>query len=226
LPFAALAGLPGMSQFRTPYRFQIPAAVNLAIATAFVIAWWSKHHARTASAAAVALAGLVFADLGIHRLRDGFPLQTRTHHPVYETLASTPGSGILLEVPLGVRTGTDVVGSGETLTFHQPVHRRRLINGFAARAPLAALRDYRESPALMLLADEPPPAGDVAQDFERRLRDLLVDYVVVHPQLLSAGRRGAIMDLLMSTRELEPFYADEGIIVLRRVLRRRADQAT
>lgn len=84
--------------------------------------------------------------------------------------------------PVGVRTGTDRIGPGEALSFHQPIHRKRLINGSTSRLPLAALEYYRASPSIMFLAGEPPPPGDLAADLQRRLRELRVGYVIVHPE--------------------------------------------
>jgi len=61
------------------------------------------------------------------RAASGFPLQTLGHHPVYATLAADHDARAILEVPVGLRTGTDLIGTGEILSFHQSIHRRRLI---------------------------------------------------------------------------------------------------
>ena len=70
---------------------------------------------------------------------NGFQVQTLAGHPVYTMIAGDTKPGIVLEVPFGVRSGTDRIGTGERLNFYQPRHRRRMINGMIARVPLVAL---------------------------------------------------------------------------------------
>jgi hypothetical protein len=50
----------------------------------------------------------------------------------------------------------------------------------------------------------------------RILHDLDVSYVVVHPQLLSDGRRQAVASLMESVDELERVYDDREVLVFRR----------
>jgi hypothetical protein len=104
--------------------------------------------------------------------------------PVYEQIARDERDCVVLEVPVGVRSGTDQIGSGESLSYYQPVHHKRMLNGMIGRVPLAALDYYRSSPALMFLAHERRPPGDVAADLRIKLRDLRVGYVVIHPEMM------------------------------------------
>jgi hypothetical protein len=215
-PFDVLRRLPGMAQFRTPYRFQIPAALGAAICVAFAVVWLGER-VRRRNAVTVLVAAVVVIDTAVCRAVSGFPLQTRRHHPVYATLAADHDARAILEVPVGIRTGTDLIGTGETLSFHQSIHRRRLINGMIARVPLEALDYYRRSPALMFLADQADaPASDLSADLTRVLDDLGAAYVVVHPQLLSESRRPAIVSLIEGLAELERIYEDDEIVVFRR----------
>jgi len=216
LPFMLLRKLPTMAQFRAPYRFQIPAAIGLCVALGVVVAHLMEGlgpgRGRRLFAGALAL---VIGDLIIQRAVSGFPMQTMTHEPLYETIHRDPRDILILEVPVGVRTGTDRIGPGEALGFHQPVHQKRLINGSTSRLPLAALEYYRSSPIIMFLAGETPPPGDLAADLQRRLKDLKVGYVIVHPAMLEPNRLKGIVDLLGAAPNLVHMEATPGLIAFR-----------
>jgi hypothetical protein len=204
LLFSLLRRLPTFAQFRAPYRFQIPAAIGLAVSAAVVLAWVLPRLSRR-SARMVLVGGVILGagDLVAHRLAFGFETQTMSRDPLYEEIGLDQRDCLVLEVPVGIRTGTDRIGPGEALSFHQPVHRKRLISGSTSRMPLTALAYYRSSPAIMFLAAETPPPGDVAVDLERRMLELNVGYVVVHPDMLERERLGRILELLSSTRGLQ-----------------------
>jgi hypothetical protein len=156
---------------------------------------------------AEALAWLVLtvvADAFAHRGAFGFPTHVIRVDPVYDAIARMPGDFVLLEVPLGVRCGTDVIGRGDDFMLFQTVHGKRMINGYPSRVPLVALAYYRKSPAFMFLAGEQPPAGDIAADLDARLRELNVGVIVVHPGELPAERLTAILALLRQRQDLEP----------------------
>lgn len=134
-------------------------------------------------------------DLIAYRAARGVALQTMPGEPIYAQIAVDPTDRLVLEIPFGVRTGTDRIGPGEIFTFYQPQHRKRLINGFVARGPLEALDYYRRSPALMLLAGEPLPPGDVDADLRTQLRTLNVGYVVIHTDQMASGWRERVLDV-------------------------------
>jgi hypothetical protein len=217
LPFALIRTLPGLSQFRTPYRFQIPAAIGMAVTAGITLSRLlgslsAKTGRRMLSAVAVLLAGEVVA----HRLADGFPIQTMPPEPFYAEIARDPRDCLVLDIPVGVQTGTDRIGSGQALIFYQPVHHKRLISGYVSRAPLAALDYYRKSPALMLLANETPPPGDLEADLIRRIDELHVGYVVVHPGLVDGDRLGRIMELLNRTVDLVRLPSTGDLVAFKR----------
>jgi hypothetical protein len=203
LPFAALRELPGMGQFRTPYRFQLPAAIGLAIAAAATIGRMPSARQRVAVAVLVAVTA---GDVLAQRVVRGFPLSTMPDEPVYTAIARDPRDVVVLEVPFGVRTGTDRIGPGEEFNFYQPIHRKRMINGMLARAPLAALAFYRASPAFMFLAEEATPSrAVVVEDLRRQLRDLRIGYVVMHADRVDERWRALFIEALASVPELERF---------------------
>ena len=173
LPFALIRGLPGLSQFRTPYRFQMPAALGMSVAGGLVLARLvAPLQARTARGLLAVVGVFIAGDAVAHRLLEGFSIQTMPSEPFYAEIARDPRDCLVLEIPVGVRTGTDRIGPGEALSFYQATHGKRLINGFAARVPLVALNYYRQSPALMMLANESPPPGDIESDLKSRLNEL------------------------------------------------------
>jgi hypothetical protein len=216
LLFSLVRRLPTMAQFRAPYRFQIPAAIGFAVSLGITLAWLAQRR-RSRSGRALLVAGIVLvtSDLLAQRLVHGFAMQTMTHDPLYDRIAHDARDCLILEVPVGVRTGTDRIGPGETLSFHQPVHRKRLINGSTSRLPLATLEYYRSSPALMFLAGEPPPPGDLQADLQCKIRDLKVGYVVVHPDMLHSDHLQEVVALLERAPNLRRFDSGPGPIAFR-----------
>ena len=217
LPFALIRGLPGLSQFRAPYRFQMPAALGMSVAGGLALSRLvARLHARTARLVLTVVGVLIAGDAVAHRLLEGFSIQTMASEPFYAEIARDPRDCLVLEIPVGVRTGTNRIGPGEALSFYQATHGKRLINGFAARVPLVALNYYRRSPALMLLANESPPPGDIESDLKSRLDELHVGYVVVHPEMVEPDRLPQVLDLLSRTGDLRRVPSSGDLIVFRR----------
>jgi hypothetical protein len=216
LLFSLVATWPGFEQFRTPYRFQIGASLGLTVLMGIVLAWLLETlrapQARRVLAGFVVLAA---ADLLAHRLISGFPIQTMQKHALYDTIARDPLDYVILEVPVGVRTGTDRIGPGEALSFYQPIHHKRLISGSTSRMPAAALDYYRASPAIMLLAAETPPAGDPVVDLRRLIAELKIGYVVIHRDMLLPQRLREALDLLEGIDTARRVDADAELIAFR-----------
>jgi hypothetical protein len=203
LPFALLRRMPGMGMFRTPYRFQIPAAIAMTLVLARVM---SRTPSGPWRGVLVGTAALVFtAQTGLRRAIDGFDSHAVSIEAIYRIIADTPGDFSVLEVPFGVRSGSDVIGKfGDRLMLYQTTHHKRMFNGYLSRVPLAALAYYRSSPAFMFLAGERPPPGDVSSDLDARLRDLDVGYIVLHPEMIEAHRLAEISALLSARGDLDP----------------------
>ncbi len=205
LPFAALRLVPGLAQFRTPYRFQMAAAIGMCMVAALLATTWLERRTHGQRRLAIlALTLLILADAAALRLHDGFPVQTMPVESIYARIAADPDDCVVLEVPFGVRTGTDRIGFGERFTFYQPIHQKRLINGMVARGPIAALNYYRQSPAFMFLAHEAVPPGDIAADLRHQLSALKVGYVVVHRQFMDAEWAAQVVAMLDSQAGLRP----------------------
>ena len=151
MPFALVRLLPGLEHFRTPYRFQIPAAVGMTLALASLLTHLSGRltgpdqlHASRVKKVALVLSMAVGVDVVAHRMVGGFATHKFAEEPVYRDIAQVPGNFAILEVPFGVRSGTSVIGRGDDLMFYQPVHGKRLINGYLSRIPVAALDTYSQ----------------------------------------------------------------------------------
>src|SRR5581483_1417555 len=109
LPFALLRQLPGLSMFRTPYRFQIPAAIAMTLVLARVMLQVQSARWRSV---VFGTAALVFiGQTGFRRAVDGFHSHPVSFEPIYRTIAETPGDFTVLEIPFGVRSGSDRIGT-------------------------------------------------------------------------------------------------------------------
>jgi hypothetical protein len=76
-------------------------------------------------------------------------------------------------------------------------------NAFIARVPIDVFAFYRQSSALRFLANEPYDTGRVAEDFDAKLRQLDVGFVLVHPSMLDRDRADAILVMLRGRSDLE-----------------------
>jgi hypothetical protein len=218
LPFALLRHLPGLANFRTPYRFAMPAAFGAIVSLGLVLHAVTKRLDRRARSLVVC--GLVLVALADEaRVRHARPFMIREMplQPIYEQIGRDPTPSVLLEIPVGVRNGTDRIGAeGEILTFYQPIHGKRLVNGIATRSPTAAIDYGRASPALMYLAGETPPPGDVMADLQKKMAELRVGYVVVHPDMMKPERVAPTLGMLAKIPGLTRIAEDPDLFAWRR----------
>ncbi len=222
LPFLALRSLPGLDQFRTPYRFAVPASLGIAIAGARVLdivfgrlkrAWAQRM------AVAVAVA-CVFADARIQTWPpEPFPGQRYPTPAVYGAIAADPRDGLVLEVPVGFRSGIERFGPdrADTLVYHQLVHGKRLINGMVARLPSGIFAYYRSSPALRVLAGEALRLdGGVRADFDAKIAGLDVRWIVVHRDLIDAATAARAEALIAGRPDFRPIEQTATLAAWRR----------
>lgn len=198
LPFAFLRGLPGLAHFRTPYRFGVPAVVGSSVAAGIAFgrlsAGWSHGRAWALTSVAIGLA-LVEA-----LWAQPFLAQRYEADPVYERVRQTPGDFVVVDVPLGVRSGIDEFGRGETLQYFHTLHGKRGVNGMVARVPAAVFDYYRSSAAFRFLACDAsvpvPSDGALVDDVVARFRELGVGYVLVHTDRLSSSEVERVVSVL------------------------------
>lgn len=195
----------------------MPAALGMSVAGGLLLSRIvAPLEAKNARRFLAIVGVLIAGDAVAHRFLEGFSIQTMASEPFYAKIGRDPRDCLVLEVPVGVRTGTDRIGPGETLSFYQPTHGKRLINGFAARVPVVAPDYYRQSPALMVLANESPPPGDIESDLRFRLNELQVGYVVVHPEMVGPDRLPQVLDLLSRAVDLTRVQSSGDLIVFQR----------
>jgi len=110
LPFGILRHF-GLSMFRAPYRIQIPAALAMTLALAAVLGHLLARAPRARVRMAIlGVAGLlILADAVAHRAAYGFETHPVPFEPIYQAIAATPGDFLLLEIPVGVRSGSDAM---------------------------------------------------------------------------------------------------------------------
>ncbi|MBZ5590481.1 MAG: hypothetical protein LAO05_18170 [Acidobacteriia bacterium] len=222
LPFLGLHWLPGLDQFRTPYRFAVPASLGISIAGAQVLGVLvARLQPAWLRLAALALAVLcLFADARIQSWPPKpFPGQRYPTPAVYEAIAADPHDGLVLEVPVGFRSGIERFGPefADILVYHQIVHGKRLINGMVARLPSSIFAFYRGSPALRVLAGEALPVDQGARaDFDAKTAALDVRWIVVHRDMIDAATAARVEALIGGHPGFKPMEATATIAAWRR----------
>lgn len=68
----------------------------------------------------------------------------------------------------------------------------------------------------MFLANETPPPGDLDADLRRRLAELHVDCILVHPDMVEPSQLQRILALLSHVDDLTPIASREDLIAFRR----------
>jgi len=215
LPFATFSAWPPLGQFRTPYRLAMPAVLGLAVVLACVVARFEERWRASIRIGFVGVA--IAARLVFALVHDPLQVQTYPTYATYERIAQEPGRFTILEVPFGVRSGLDQIGTGgEVLEYYQHVHGKPLLNGMIARLPRGVFETYRAQPALLLLAGEPVSASP--DDLAAVLRWTNSRYVVVHRDLLTADALQRVLALLNSQSGLERLAGDGALEVYRAIL--------
>ena len=130
---------------------------------------------------------LIGGKLMMALLQNPLIVQTYPSYDFYTQVASEPGDFTLLEVPFGVRSGLEQIGSGgEAVQYYQHIHGKRLISGSMSRIPSSVFTFYRQHPSLVFLS------GEKTAENEAELSDDLVTvfrwsearYVLLHRSFL------------------------------------------
>ena len=139
-------------------------------------------------------------------------------YDTYQQIAADTGSTAILEVPFGVRSGTDRLGAGdEALQFFQPMHGKNLAGGTATRVPDAVFEFYREHPSLRFLCGEvlPADAEMLDRDFASVLEWSGATYVLVHPAFMAASHYDIVLAFLHRKLRLERLADEVGLVAYR-----------
>ncbi len=215
LPFAAFSLWSPLGQFRTPARLNIPATIGLAMVAAIVLSHLLTR-VRTRRLLILIILAAIGGRLLFAQARNPFVVQTYPDYATYRQIAAEPGEFTLLEVPFGIRSGLEQIGSGgEVVQYYQPLHGKRLINGSMARLPTQVFDFYRTHPALMFLSGEPLEVSDsvLDSDFSAVLQWSAARYVLVHRAMLDPPLAERIIGFLDRQPTLHRFNVEQDLVV-------------
>lgn len=209
LPFSWIQVVPVLEGLRSPVRFLSLTALGLALVAGAGFARLTAGRSRGATAAAAVLVAALIAV----ESASAFSTMTSSNRPeVYDVIARDTGDSLVVNVPLGFRSGVGNVGWQEGPPLVWATHHGHPVAvGFGARTPvprldaLAGQPLYRDLVALQTLSAN--PAGAAAADPAAGRANALAlgaRYVVVsgaEPQVdaylaamgyVPAGRDGAV----------------------------------
>jgi hypothetical protein len=136
LPYVIVRYLPLLKGARVAARFDIMVALGLAVLGAYGVRYWLGRVARPGrwTVAIVLLIALEY-------LRLPYPVAAIDMPGAYEEIGRDGRDLVVMEVPLGWRTGWGSTGrSLDRQQLFQIVHGKRLLGGFASRMPEEELR--------------------------------------------------------------------------------------
>ncbi len=214
LPYALLHRVLG-DQYRTPMRFMTPAVLALTMLIALTLDDLSgrlKWDSVRRRAVAVALGFLLVFD---YRLAEPFPITIMPDFQAYREIAAAPGDFAVLEIPIGVRSGFAVVGRGEVLQYYAPIHQRPIPSGYLSRLPGEVTDTFYFDPLLgaLTLSQALPPQAELDARLGQLIQAWRIGYVILHTDLLEAGRVRSFQRFLDRQPALER-VGDEGVLIV------------
>ena len=188
-PWALLRFLPVVGLARTPSRFSVVVTLALCVLFAHAVADLARRRPRLARVALAAVAIVVALEINPAPRQ----LYAADVSSVYRIIAADPRDVRVMELPFGLRDGTQSVGNFRTVAqFAQIVHGKGLVGAYLSRLPRRAVRHYLRRPttaALMTLS-----AGGSLSPQERAylvrrgyafVHRTRLAYVVMTPELVS-----------------------------------------
>jgi len=216
LPYALIHRLLG-NQYRTPMRFMTPAVLALTLLVTLTLDQLLTRF-KTGSAPRRALVVTVIVLLVFdYRLAEPFPITLMPDFKAYRDIAATPGDFAVLELPIGVRSGFAVVGRGEYLQYYQPIHQHPIPSGYLSRLPGEITDRFYFDPLLgaLTLSHGLPPQAELDAQLGQLIHDWHIGYVILHTDLLEAGRVRSFQRMLDRQPALERVGEDGTLIVYR-----------
>ncbi len=200
LPYVVVRYLPLIKGARVPARFDIMVVMGLAVLSAYGVRYWLgrvEYPARWIAAIVLLVA--------LEYLRMPYPVAAVEIPGAYRTIAGESGDRVVMDVPLGWRTGWGSTGrSLDHQQLFQIVHGKRLLGGFASRIPEDELRRMAALPGIGRLLDlqeqlpaTPAPTAARRPFIRAQLTELLDHLPVFLRQRLM--REGAVRDFLANT---------------------------
>ena len=149
LPQTVLRFVPIVSNARIPGRALVLTYLAVAMLVAIGVAAWRANGRRRPWLIAVLALAIV-----IDYIPAPFALTQVDHPAIYDTLRDLPGTGVVLELPVGTRDGF----AGRGLVDHrvlgyQMIHGRPIVGGVVSRLSPAVTRAYRDDPLIDTLLD-------------------------------------------------------------------------
>jgi len=202
LPFMLIYNLTH-GQYRSPARLATPATLALTVfaveSLTDLLARLRKQWLQAAFVTAILAIYAVDVDL-----LEPFPIQTLPDYPVYRLIGNDPEDHTLLQVPLGVSTGSRTIGSGDKLIYYARFHHQRTLNGMVSRLPGDQMARFERAPFIRALSNlNPlPPFEQARSEFLRRLKEWDIRYIVVHKDLLGDDKARPFIEFFNQQPEL------------------------
>lgn len=214
LPYALVHRLLG-NQYRTPMRFMTPAVLALTMLIALTMDQLGERFKWDSVRRRAVMVTLGFLFLFDYRLAEPFPITIMPDYQTYHDIAAAPGEFAVLEVPIGVRSGFAVVGRGEVLQYYAPIHQRPIPSGYLSRLPGEITDTFYFDPVLgaLTLSQALPPQAELDAQLGDLIRRWNIGYVILHTDLLEAGRVRSFQRMLDRQPALER-VGDEGALIL------------
>ena len=144
LPYVIVRYLPLIKGARVAARFDIMVALGLAVLSAYGVRYWLGRVERPGRWTAV-----IVLLIALEYLRLPYPVAPVDMPSAYATIARDGRDRVVMEVPLGWRTGWGSTGrSLDRQQLFQIVHGKRLLGGFASRIPEEELKRMAALPGL------------------------------------------------------------------------------
>ncbi len=168
--------------------------------------------------AALVVGAMLALRVGLAVIQHPLATQQYPAYDVYRRIADDGTGAALIEVPFGVRSGLERIGTGgESLQYYQHVHRRPIINAMVARLPHAVFEFCRSHQSLMFLAGEEVDASDqaISWDLELVLDMVGAGHVLVHRGMMEAVERLHVERVLDAHPRLERWVIEGDVLVYR-----------
>jgi hypothetical protein len=172
MPAAALAHVPIVRLARAPGRHVIVAMLAVAVLAA---AGWQRLGRSRLRFALLAAIACEYAPMPL-------PLFVADVPDVYRRIAEDPGLFAVLDVPVGVRDGTQVIGHPDASELlAQTVHQKPIVGGMVSRVPDEKWDAIRHAPLIAALLspnhNEPVQPAEAAAYFAK----WNIRAIVIHP---------------------------------------------
>jgi hypothetical protein len=189
-PWALLRYVPLVANARSPTRFAVVATLGIGLLFAYALAALLAGPKRRSLVQAMVGVALLFELTPVPRF-----LFSASVPRVYERIAADRSDIVVLELPVGVRSGASSVGDFSAFSqLCQTVHGKPLVGGYLSRVEDRWVELYRKDPvmdALLTLSSKEPSAATPTaapvvdgRGFCKRAR---VGYVVVDTNRASAA---------------------------------------